>query len=132
MMDSPPSILIYGRDYDLLETRRLVLQKAGFQAWTVTNLADAEKITVTQPSDLLILCHSLSVEECEKALAMSHSRQPGMKNLVLMGAAPVRKLGQNDELMSSFDGPKALIATVNRLLRCNSSTRQLTALIRAS
>jgi hypothetical protein len=109
-----------------------VLQKAGFQAWTVTNLADAEKITVTQPSDLLILCHSLSVEECEKALAMSHSRQPGMKNLVLMGTTPVCKLGQNDELMSSFDGPKSLIATVNRLIGCDSSTRQLTESVCAS
>jgi DNA-binding NtrC family response regulator len=131
-MDSHPFILIYGRDYDLLETRRLVLQKAGFQARTVTNLAEAEKIAVRQPSDLLILCHSLSVEECEKALAMSNSRQPGMKNLLLMGTTPVCKLGQNDELMSSFNGPKALIATVNRLIGCNSSTKQLTELVRAS
>jgi DNA-binding NtrC family response regulator len=123
-MDSLPSILIYGRDADLLETRRLVLQQAGFQAWTVTNLADADKVMITQPSGLLILCHSLSVGECEKALAMSHSRQPGMKNLVLMGTLPVCKLGQNDELMSSFDGPKALIATVSRLLKSNSATRQ--------
>ncbi len=131
-MDSPPTILIYGRDYDLLETRRLVLQKAGFQAWTVTNLTDAEKITVTQPSGLLILCYSLSMEECEKALAMAHSRQPAMKSLVMMGNMPVCRLGQNDELMSSFDGPKALIATVNRLFGSSFSTRQLTALIRAS
>ena len=88
MMDSPPSILIYGRDDDLLETRRLVLQQAGFQAWTVTNLADAEKITIMRPGGLLILCHSLSIEECEKALAMAHSRQAGMRNLVLMGTTP--------------------------------------------
>ncbi len=121
MMDSPPSILIYGRDHDLLETRRLVLQKAGFQAWTVTNLADVEKITITQPSDLLILCHSLSREECQYALAMSHLRQPGMKNLVMAGTTPVCKLGQDDELVSSFDGPRALIATVNRLLACSNS-----------
>jgi DNA-binding NtrC family response regulator len=132
MMDLPPSILIYGRDQDLLETRRLVLQTAGFQAWTVTNLADAEKITVTQPGCLLILGHSLSTEECEKALTMAHSRQPGMRNLVLTAATPVCKFGQNDELMSAFDGPKALIATANRLLRSNSSARQLTALVRAS
>jgi DNA-binding response OmpR family regulator len=125
-MDSSTSILIYGHDHGLLETRRLVLQQAGFQAWTVTNLADAEKVMITASSGLLILCQSLSEKECEKALAMSHSRQPGMKNLVLMGTAPVCNLGQNDELMNSFDGPKALIATVNRLLRRNSSTRQRT------
>jgi DNA-binding NtrC family response regulator len=115
-MQAPHSILIYGRDHELLETRRLVLQRAGFQARTVTNLANAEKVSISQSNGLLILCHSLSVEDSEKALAMAHSRQHGMKTLVLMGTAPVCKLGQNDELMSSFDGPQALIATVTRLL----------------
>lgn len=91
----------------------------------MTNLADAEKITVIQPTGLLILCHSLSVEECAKALSMAHSRQPEMRNLVLTAATPVCKLGQNDELMSSFDGPKALIATANRLVRSNSARRTL-------
>ena len=124
MIDSPPVVLVYGHEHDLIETRRRGLQQAGFHARTMTCLSDGEKATATQPNLLLILCHSLSMVECEEALAMAHLRLPGMKDLVLMGAAPACKLGQNDELMNSFDGPNALIATINRLLRSNSSARQ--------
>jgi hypothetical protein len=45
-VDSPPFILIYGREPSLLETRRLILQKAGFQVWTVTSLANAEQAAI--------------------------------------------------------------------------------------
>lgn len=127
-MDSSPSILIFGHDQALLETRRLLLETAGLKAWTVSRLADVEKVTIAAPNGLLILCQSLSDEERSEALAMAHSCQPRMKSLVVLGAMPVSNLGQVDEVISSFDGPKALVATVSRLLRGDGSA----ALVRKS
>jgi len=109
---------------NLLETRRLVLQQAGFQAWTVLSLDEAEKITATQPDVLFIMCYSLTIKECEQALAMVHSRNPGRKSLVLAAGAEVSEQGEDDELLSAFDGPRALLAAVDRLLKGQQSTRK--------
>lgn len=116
-MPKSGSILLYGHDLDLLETRRLVLEYAGFRAEVVTSLEDAEKIVTAQPANLFVLCHSLSPRECENALRLAHSRQSVMKSLVLVTSAPAYRLGKDDELLNSFDGPTALVATVKRLLQ---------------
>ena len=113
----PQSILLYGWDERLLETRRLVLERAGFQVWTVKSLADAEKLIAAHPPALLLLCHSLSVRDCEKALEMAHLLLPTMKCLVLTAGTPVCKLSEGDEVYSAFEGPGNLVAMIERLLK---------------
>src|SRR5271170_5927078 len=116
-MPSPGSILIYGYDNDLLHTRRLVLQQAGFNVEVLTRLKDVEEIAATHEADLLILCHSLSPIQCENALKMAHSGQRALKCLVLVTGAPVCRLGEEDEFLSSFEGPVALVSTVTKVLQ---------------
>ena len=118
-MTLPPSVLVYGRDKGLLETRRLVLETAGFKTHTVESLAEAEKSTVAHPEGLLVLCHSLSLEECQDALLMAHSRQPGRKRLIMTAGTAVPPLGDEDELLTAFHGPKTLVDTVRKLLEQN-------------
>jgi len=43
-------ILLYGRDATLLLTRRLALEKIGFQVWTATLLAEVRNIFATSRS----------------------------------------------------------------------------------
>jgi len=117
-MDLSASILIYGHDSSLLETRRLVLQHAGFQAGTVMTLEEVRKILVHRPGVLPILCYSLSAEECGQALALIHSLKPARKSLILTAGIPICGWGEEDELLSSFKGPRALVAMVERLVKC--------------
>jgi len=91
----------------------------GFQAWTVISLDEVKKILASWPDVLPILCYSLSAEECEQALAFLHLLKPARKSLVLTAGMPTCGSGEDDELLSAFDGPRALVASVGRLLKAS-------------
>jgi DNA-binding NtrC family response regulator len=112
-----PSILVFGRDPLLLETRRLVLEQAGFHVLSVADSAGVEKIVLAQPISLLVLCHSITDEERESVLKSAHSRRPDMKNIVLTTGTSVSRPGKNYEFVNAYDGPRSLISTVERLLK---------------
>jgi hypothetical protein len=58
-------ILIYGRDFTLLDTRRMLLASWGFQADTVSTFDELRSAVYhAQPTyELLILCHTVSKED---------------------------------------------------------------------
>ncbi|HMD21866.1 MAG TPA: hypothetical protein VKH40_16190, partial [Alloacidobacterium sp.] len=58
---------------------------------------------------------------------MAHSGQRALKCLVLVTGAPVCRLGEEDEFLSSFEGPVALVSTVTKVLQAapaNSSLKR--------
>jgi DNA-binding NtrC family response regulator len=110
-----PSILIYGRDPSLLDTRRWVLERAGYRVLTAQNLAETEHSVATEPISLFLLCHSLSPQDCEVAFARADKIQPEMKRLLITANTPVCAHRDQDRLLSAFDGPKALVATVHEM-----------------
>ncbi|HEV2620119.1 MAG TPA: hypothetical protein VGU23_09315 [Acidobacteriaceae bacterium] len=114
-MRPPLSILVYGRDIHLIETRRWVLEHAGFAVSTTLELRDAEDRIDADHFDLFILCHTLSAEECTSILANVHSRHPEMKILILSRSRP--DCGSKDDfVLSAFATPQALISTVSGLI----------------
>jgi hypothetical protein len=123
MTPASRSVLLYGKDRRLLENRRLMLQVAGIHVTLAVTPAEAETVIVNEPNTLLVLCHSLTVEECQSALKLAYSCRPGSKNLVLSAGFPVGKLEAEDELLSSYDGSAILIATIDRLLKANRARR---------
>ena len=54
-------ILVFGHDALLFETRRLILERAGFQVWTAGEVTEAVQILAKEPIDLFIL---VSVAPC--------------------------------------------------------------------
>jgi len=110
------AVLIYGRDHRLLETRRWVLERAGLTVRTTVELSDIEEILASQTIDLFILCHTLSPEESDVVLAKAHTLRPDMKYLVLTANTPLGSLGSREEFVSAFEGPRTLLAVVERLL----------------
>jgi CheY-like chemotaxis protein len=56
-------VLAVGRDPVLLETRRLILQAAGYTVRSVLSLKQAMFQLLTGDFDLVILCHSISAED---------------------------------------------------------------------
>jgi hypothetical protein len=119
------SILMYGHDERLLETRQWVLQSRGYRILTITRLAGFTSIPRIPPIKLVLLCHSLSVEEAEAAMALGDSRWPGVHILALgakMLSAPSGLLGQ---LLHTMDGPAKLVSMVDELVGCDSSSFEL-------
>jgi hypothetical protein len=110
------SIVMYGRDAHLLETRKWVLQSRGYRILTIQHLADLNQIPLTPPVALLVLCHTLSSKECTDAVARASSRWPEIKKLALdrdRSSSPSKVLGQ---VMHTLDGPTHLLTTVSELV----------------
>ena len=109
------SILVYGSDKLLLDTRTMVLENAGFRVFSATESEDAETIIETQGIALIVLCHSLSPQRCEAALRFANALQPAVKTLVLTAGAGTCPEKVPTAVLSAFDGPGELVETVQRL-----------------
>src|ERR1700692_982975 len=64
-------LVLYGRDQCLLDTRRRLLQEAGYPVWTARQIPDVFAIITEERVDVLILCHTLSQEEFTWAIAFA-------------------------------------------------------------
>ncbi|MGI4828914.1 MAG: hypothetical protein ACRYFU_12100, partial [Janthinobacterium lividum] len=87
-MSAPTSILVYGRDPSLLDTRRWVLERAGYRVLTAQTLAEARHLAATEPVSVLLLCHGLSAQDCEDALAVADIIRPEMRRLLITANTP--------------------------------------------
>lgn len=116
-MSSPlPPIVVFGRDPGLLKTRRWVLEHAGFAVLTASDLADTERLILAERPDLLILCHSVPPEQCREAVALVHAALAPIKIIVMSAGTETCPVGEQDEAVSSFAGPRALVAVVERMV----------------
>jgi hypothetical protein len=115
-MTSPASILLYGRDPQLLYTRRWVLERSGARVWTATDLSDFDQIALDEPIDLIILCHSLLMEECGRALALASKRWPDSQSLVLTWGQSGGQPGFAGQIADAVRGPAFLLQTVAKLI----------------
>ncbi|MGI4826972.1 MAG: hypothetical protein ACRYFU_02090 [Janthinobacterium lividum] len=59
-MKSASSILMYGRDNCLLQTRALVLQQAGYKVATIQQWSGAQ---AHKKVNLVVLCHTLTWQD---------------------------------------------------------------------
>ena len=123
MSSSPTRVLVYGHDLALLETRRLLLEHAGFAVTIALDHRTATDLLTAQSFDLFILCHSLSLKDCEGALEFTRSLHPGVKNLILSTAVTGCSGDTGDATLSAFAGPRTLIETVNQLSSQTASSR---------
>ena len=115
-MPSAISILIYGRDAQLLESRKLLLERSGARVWQAINLTEIARLDPERDIDLLILCHSLKTEQCDRALAMAQGRWPGVQCLMLTAGSRGYHPGLPGRFVDVNDGPANLLSTVAKLL----------------
>ncbi len=121
-MTPKPVILVFGRDADLLQTRRWVLEQAGYQVLTAHTLAQAENTLAVQSIDLFLLCHSTSMEDCKQLLTAANTTRPEIKLLLMAADMPLCSLSRNERVISAFQGPQALIDAVHQLCAHNPTT----------
>ena len=114
-MNGSASILIFGSAPQLIETRGLVLKHAGFDVTIESSLERTLELLARRPFDLFLLCHSLSVSDCEVALSQAHALRPGMKNLILCKPLSRRPKAERDTHLVAFASPENLIAAARDL-----------------
>ncbi len=113
-MTNPDSILMFGEDALLLDTRRWVLEKAGFPTTTTATLVGLETAIAEKHHGVLILCYTVSVMDCVTALSVVTSYAPGMQILGLEAG----QTGCSPNIAETFNinvGPVGLIAKVRSL-----------------
>ena len=115
-MSSKISILVYGRDSQLLETRQWVLERAGYRVATVTELSDIAQLVFLEQIRLLILCHTLSIEDCGGAVALVHIRWPQITTVVLIAGQSGCWSASSSEVVDAREGPVKLLNTVAKLV----------------
>ena len=113
---NPAVILIFGRDSTLLETRGWLLGRTGALILSATSLIETEKIAAGHKISLLVICHSVSQEDCEQLLSVVDRLQPGVRKLLMTANTSLGPLGQKERTLSAFAGPEALLETVGTLL----------------
>ncbi len=124
-MYASAGILIFGYDAILLETRRLILKKAGFRVWIATEATQAVQILVREPIDLFILCQSLPLDECVPILKTAHTLRPDMENLVLGGRTLGLSADKHDTFLTNFLDPRALIGFIQNKIDAETVTPSL-------
>ena len=107
-MNPSPSILVFGTDRDLIETRRLVLEHSGFDVILASSVEQTTAILSSRRFDLLIVCHSVSYARCEDALSEAH-------RLILHRSLSRRAAAEQHAHLSAFSSPETLIATAREL-----------------
>ena len=121
-MGDRTSILIYGRDAVLLETRRMILEGSGYSVTIALDLNVVQQTIHLQRIDLLLLCHSLSMDECARAIALSASN-PLMKNLILIAGDNGCRSQMASQVLDAMEGPARLVSTVKAIADSATTVR---------
>jgi CheY-like chemotaxis protein len=116
-MPPPASVLVFGRDDQLIHTRSLILEKAGFRVRTASSLPDLHQLLAEPAMDVLLLCHSLSTAECDAALTMTQDRWPKIQTISLVSGSSGCNSQPTDAIMHASDGPAKLIQEVCKHLQ---------------
>ena len=72
-MPTSPSVLVFGRDFQLVHTRSLILQRAGYTVWTASTLDEIKELLPHPAMDVMVLCHSLSTEEMGESVRAGYA-----------------------------------------------------------
>ena len=111
----PPTILLYGKDENLLKTRSLLLQSTGHRVKQATTYDGLRSILQDVSVNVVVICHTLSEAECLAALDIAAKLRPGIRSLVLTSRHS--KCGEQHlaTVISDFLNPALLISVATRL-----------------
>jgi hypothetical protein len=94
------AILSAGRDRPLLFTRNRVLEEASYNVTATSTAADTVEKFFAGDFDLVILCHSIPLEERERVATLVHMHSPSTPVIVLADL-PTRRFTFGDLTVDS-------------------------------
>ena len=110
------SVLSLSHDPTLLMTRMLLLQRAGCEVAGANSLQEFRACILRQSFDLILICQSMSSEECEAASSFAREFAPSARLLVLFTRIGKCIPEQADVLLDAHAGPRVLVETAQRML----------------
>jgi hypothetical protein len=109
------SALVCSKDPDLLLTRSMVLERAGFNVTRVASVTEMAGLSEVSRIDLAVLGHTLDASEIEESVRIICEHWPESRILILnISGEPIVDVPNCEHLRSS-DGPEALLAKVRKL-----------------
>jgi DNA-binding response OmpR family regulator len=114
-MNAAKSILVLSADVMLLDSRSRVLESAGFPVIRAMSLEDMERELKEKRFALLLLCHSLTQHDCQRATALAHEIDPSITAVVL-AASCGPYIESTDAIVHQMSGPQKLVETVRTIL----------------
>ena len=109
-----PRVLCVSRDQRLLESRHLVLSRK-YETVTVGSVEEMRSLPASEQFDVIVLCHSLSSEECDVSAELVRGRWPKAK-IVALSVEQNGCFDGADEVVRGLDGPRVLLGTIDYLL----------------
>jgi hypothetical protein len=94
----------------------LVLEASGYQLLVATKLSEVEQIVSIHLVHLIIICHSISLEECGRALGLTSSQRPAIRSLILISDTRDYRSGTDEEVLYAMEGPAKLVLRVASLV----------------
>lgn len=122
---NPSSIIIFGQDASLMETRSWLLEDAGHLVTRVMTSSELQRAILSRQHELLILCHSLSTQEYADSLVLAF---PLLPTILLYPGALSSVPPQGVAVVNTFDGPASLLRAVKSMLnesRNNTRTSKI-------
>jgi hypothetical protein len=107
-MKSEAQVLLIGKDEMLLRTRQLILGTF-FQVEAAGRVSHAAGILADRHFDLVVLCYSLTQDECQKVIELIEKKNPSPQILTLCNATRLGIADVNRQEMNADGGPYALV-----------------------
>jgi DNA-binding NtrC family response regulator len=115
-MSRPKRILLVSRDLVVLQTRKLMLG-AYFDVSAAGRVLEARALFGHQEFDLVVLCYTLSQNECQEIVELAQQHCPQAKILVLTAAGYAAKpVDVHRYFLAAEDGPFTLVKKSAELL----------------
>lgn len=115
-MSRPKCILLVSRDLMVLQTRKLMLG-AYFDVNAAGRVLEAKALLGEQNFDLIVLCYTLSQDDCQSIVQSAQQHCPQAKILVLTAAGyAAKQVDIHRYFLAAEDGPFTLVKKSAELL----------------
>jgi DNA-binding response OmpR family regulator len=114
-MNSHARVLVISRDEMLLRSREMILG-AFFAVRGAGRFSEARALLTSNNFDLIILCHSLTVDECERLAAMARERAPRCQVLAMTASSRGSLQPWADKQLGVDAGPYGLLKKCAEML----------------
>lgn len=108
------AILSVGEDADLLLTRSLLLEFAGYQVFSRSCTAAMQE--EVHDCDLVVVCHSVEAEQAQELLTQFRALYPTLPILRLTKGSALYS-GASDHVLAGLEGPQRLLERIENMLR---------------
>jgi hypothetical protein len=119
------TIFLYGNDVMLLNTRRIIFEKAGYAVFIAESFSHAMLVLMNHQIDVLVLCQSVDDDQRSKVLEAAPTLQPEIRFAVLSfdGCDVVT---DGVLIHRGLNGPPSLLTAIGRMLGQNTASPQPT------